>query len=91
MANATPQNVFNVQLSRLQLELLAKLVDSELYAHESGFPHQNPKLLKRTCDVLWEHLKPSPEEKQKRFESWVKLISNPRSTAVLKQLKVQSC
>ncbi|MDP2071554.1 hypothetical protein [Methylotenera sp.] len=74
MANATPQQNYNIQLSRLQLELLAKLIDEGLYAHESGFPHKNPKLLKRTCDVFWEHLKPSPEEKLMRMQSWIDQI-----------------
>jgi hypothetical protein len=74
MANSLPQDIFNVQFSRLQLELLGKLIDQELYAHESGFPHQNPKLLKRTLDAIWEHIKPTPAEKQKRLESWIQSI-----------------
>jgi len=72
MANATPQNVFNVQLTRSQLELLDKMLDQEISALESGYAHPNPKLLKRTFDSIYEHLKPTPEQKQLRFENWVK-------------------
>lgn len=72
MANTTPQNVCNVQLTRSQLELLDKMLDQEILALESGYSHPNPKLLKRTCSTIWEHLRPSPEQRQQRFESWVK-------------------
>jgi hypothetical protein len=79
MANATPQNVFNVQLTRSQLELLDKMLDQEISALESGYAHPNPKLLKRTCSTIWEHLRPSPEEKQLRFETWVKSCIDRRT------------
>ncbi len=81
MANATPQNVFNVQLTRAQLELLDKMLDQEIAALESGYAHPNPKLLKRTCATIWEHLRPSPEQRQKHFEAWVRKLSGSRQAA----------
>lgn len=74
MAKSTPRNIHNVQLSIAQIKLLDKLVDQELKAFESGYAHPNPTLLKRTCDVLWKHLQPSPAQKQKRMELWIKKI-----------------
>lgn len=83
MANAIPQNVFNVQLTRAQLELLDKMLNQEILALESGFAHPNPKLLKRTCSTIWEHLRPSPEQRQQQFEAWVRKISgSPKAAGV---------
>ncbi len=66
-----PHNVFNVQLTRSQLELLSKMLDQEIATLESGYAHPHPQILKKTARVIWEQLQPSPAEKQKRFASWV--------------------
>lgn len=72
MPNATPQKLFNIQLTRPQLELLEKMLSQEIAALESGYAHPHPQILKRTFDAVYKHFLPSPEEKQKRFEAWVK-------------------
>lgn len=82
MANATPQNVFNVRLTRSQLELLEKMLSAEIAALESGYAHPHPTILKRTFDAVYEHLKPSPEEKLLRMQSWIKQIYGKRIAAV---------
>ncbi|MDP2071559.1 MAG: hypothetical protein Q8J82_08005 [Methylotenera sp.] len=79
MANATPQKRFNVSFTRSQLELLEKMLEQEIFALESGYAHPHPQLLKRTFDAVYEHLQPSADEKQKRFENWVKKIQRGRS------------
>lgn len=80
MANAIPQKVlFNVQFTRSQLELLEKMLDQEISALESGYAHPHPQILKSTFRVIWEHLQPSPKEKQQRFVAWVKKCTGRRS------------
>lgn len=80
MANATPQKIlFNVQFTRSQLELLEKMLEQEILTLESGYAHPHPTILKRTFDAVYEHLKPTPEQKQKRFEAWVKNCIGRRS------------
>lgn len=71
MANATPQNLFNLQLTRPQLELISKLLDQELSVLESGYSLPNPMLLKCTFDAVWQHLKPTPEQQRQTMESWI--------------------
>lgn len=74
MPKATSQNRFNVSLTRSQLELLEKMLEQEILALESGYAHPHPKILKSTFDAIWQHLQPSPEAKQKKFEHWVKKV-----------------
>jgi len=85
MANTTPQKLFNVQLTRSQLELLEKMLSAEIAALESGYSHPHPQILKRTFDAVYKHILPSPAEKQKRFEAWVKscIVRRKASDAVL--------
>jgi hypothetical protein len=85
MANATPQNKFIVELTRSQLELLEKMLSAEIAALESGYAHPHPQILKRTFDAVYKHFLPTPEEKQKRFEAWVKscIVRRKASDAVL--------
>jgi len=82
MANAIPQKVlFNVQFTRSQLELLEKMLEQEILALESGYAHPHPTILKRTFDAVYEHLKPTPEEKKQHFENWVKQICGDATAA----------
>lgn len=79
MANATPQNKFNVQLTRSQLELLEKMLSQEIAALESGYAHPHPTILKRTFDAIYVHLMPTPEQKHKRFVAWVRNCTGSRT------------
>jgi len=81
MANTTPQKLFNVQLTRSQLELLEKMLSAEIAALESGYSHPHPQILKRTFDAVYKHFLPSPEQKQKRFKAWVKNCCGSRLAA----------
>lgn len=82
MANATSQNKYIIKLTRSQLELLEKMLSQEIALLESGYAHPNPQILKRTFDAVWQHLKPSPEEKLKRMQSWIKQIYGKRTADV---------
>jgi hypothetical protein len=80
MANA-PQ-IYNVQFTRSQLELVEKMLSQEIAHLESGYAHPHPQILKRAFDAVYVHLLPSPELKQKRFDKWVRKISS--STAIVR-------
>lgn len=74
MSNATPQKLYKLMFTRSQLVLLEKALEKELLEHERGFLHPQPTILKRTYDLIYVHLKPSPAQKKRNFESWVKKI-----------------
>lgn len=90
MANATPQKLFNVELTRSQLELLEKMLSQEIAALESGYAHPHPQILKRTFDAVYKHFLPTPEEKQKRLESWVMSCIDRRKAGDALQ-RIASC
>jgi hypothetical protein len=79
MPNA-PQ-IYNVQFTRSQLELIEQILSQEIGHLESGYAHPHPTILKRAFDAVYEHLRPSAEEKQKRFQKWVRKISGSSAGA----------
>jgi len=83
MANAIPQNLFNVQLTRPQLELISKLLDQELSLLESGYSLPNPMLLKCTFDTLRQHLKPTAEQERQNMASWVEKVYGNRAAVAV--------
>jgi len=55
--SASQKQCINLSLTTSQLQLINKALDNELHAHESGFSHFNPRLLKTTFDQFYDLLK----------------------------------
>lgn len=73
--------IYNVQLTRPQLELIEKLLADELATLDAGYAHPHPTILKRAFDAVYVHLMPTPQQKQQRFDAWVKQVTGRTITA----------
>jgi hypothetical protein len=62
-------------LSRPMAEFLASILDQEISNDESYQSQFNGKKLRRLSDILWQYLKPTPAERERRMDAWVKKLN----------------
>ena len=71
MQENAPQKNCTIQLSRSMAEFLLQSIDVLLHRAELGDAQLDHAKLKRIADLVWQHVKPTPEQRKQHLQSWV--------------------